>query len=62
MSSGLEFGVYQFIIHGDFVPASLRWDECNTLDLWLEISEQLVCQAHGPVGVVSNRTIDNGNL
>jgi hypothetical protein len=62
VTSGLEFGVYQFIIHADFVPASLGRNESDTLDFRLDIFEKLVCQAYGPVGVVSNCAVDDGNL
>ena len=62
MSSGLEFGVYQLIVDGDLVTASIRRGECNPLDLRLEVFEQFICQAHGPVGVVSDSAIDDGDF
>ena len=62
MPSGLEFGVYQLIVHGDLVPASIGRDECNTLNLRLEVFEQFVRQAHGSVGVVSDCAIEDGNF
>jgi len=36
MPSGLEFGVYQLLIHGNLKAASLGRDECNTLNFRLE--------------------------
>lgn len=60
MSSGLEFGVYQLIVHSDLVPAPLRRDEHNILDLRLEILKQFLCQVHGPVGEVSDSAINDG--
>jgi hypothetical protein len=62
MPSGLEFGIYQRTVHADLVPASLGRDECNALNLRLIVFEQFVCQAHGPVGVMSDCAIDNGNF
>jgi len=62
MPSGLEFGVYQLIVHGDFVSASLGRDECDTLNLRLKAFEQFVCQAHGPVGEMSDSAINDGNF
>jgi len=55
--SGLEFGVDQRIIRLHFEPASIRWDKDYPFDFRLEILEQFICQAHGPVSVVSNSTI-----
>lgn len=62
MSSGLEFGVYQLIVDGDLATASIGWDECNALDLCLDLIKHLICQAHGPVGVVSDCAIGDGNF
>jgi len=62
MPTSLKFGVYQFIVHGDLVPASFGRDECNTLNFRLDVLEQFVCQAYGPVSVVSDCAIDDGNF
>jgi hypothetical protein len=62
VSSDLEFGVYQLIVDGDLVTASIGWEECNALDLRLDVIKQFIYQAHGPVVVVSDRAIGDGNF
>jgi len=61
VTPGLELGVYQLIIYSDLIPASLGWDESNTLDFLLDIFEKFVCQANGPLGVVSDSAVEDGN-
>ena len=56
---GLEFGIDQRFVHLDLEPASVRGNQGQVLDVVLELFEQFVCQAHGPVGVVSNSAIDD---
>jgi hypothetical protein len=60
--AGLEFGVYQFIVDGDLVPPAVGWDQGDRFNFRLEALEQVTGQAHGPVGVVSDRTVSNGDL
>jgi len=60
--SGLKFGVYQRIVYSNLKPTTLGGDECNALDVRLVIIEQFVCQAHGPVGVVSDYAVFDGNF
>jgi hypothetical protein len=62
VTTGLEFGVDQAIIHADLEAASQGRDEEDALDLRFEIFEQIVYQAHGPVGVVSNRAVFDADL
>ncbi len=62
MTLGLQFRVDQFPVHADLEAASVRGNEGYTFDLRLIILEQVTCQAHGPVGVVSNRAIDDFNF
>ena len=62
MPSGLEFGVYQCIVHRNLIPASLGRDKRNALDLRLKVFEELIRQAHGPIGVVSDGAINDGNF
>jgi hypothetical protein len=62
MTSGLKLGVYQLIVDGDFVPASLGRNESNTFNFRLNIIKKLVCQAYSPVGVVSDCAVDDGNF
>ena len=54
MAPCLEFGVDQLVVYADLKPASLGGNESHALDLWFEILEQIIYQAHGPVSVVSN--------
>lgn len=54
---GLEFGIYQRIVHLDLEPASGRWNECQALDLRLELREQVFCQDNCPVSVVSDGAV-----
>jgi hypothetical protein len=60
MPSGLKFGVYQLIIYGYLEPAPFGRDESNTFNSQFVVVEKLVCQAHGPVGIVSNNAICYG--
>ena len=54
MTPRLEFGIDQLVVHTDLKPASLGGNKSQTLDFWFEILEQVICQAHGPVGVMSD--------
>ena len=62
MPTGLEFGIYQCIVYDNLVPSSIRGGEGNALDLRLEIFEQFVHQANGPVGVTSDCAINDGDF
>jgi hypothetical protein len=62
MTPGLEFGVDQLPVYADFVTASVGRNESHAFNLWFKILEQIVCQAHGPVGIVSNRTVNDLDL
>ena len=59
MTVGLEFGVDQTVAHLDLKPASIRRDQGQVLELVFEFLEQVICQAHGPVGVVSYSAVDD---
>jgi hypothetical protein len=52
----------QLPVHADLELASIRGKEYQGLDIRLELFEQIVYQANGPVGVMSNRAIDNLDL
>jgi hypothetical protein len=56
---GLEFGIDQFVVHTDLELAAVRGDQGQTLDVVLERLKQVICQAHGPVGVVSYSAVDD---
>jgi len=57
MAFGLEFGIDQRSIHADLEAASVRGNEGYRLNDMLKLLEQVLFQAHGPVGVVSNCTV-----
>ena len=59
MTVGLEFGIDQAVVHTDLELASVRGDQGQALEVVLEFLEQVVCQAHGPVGVMSYSAVDD---
>jgi hypothetical protein len=59
VTPGLELGINQSVVDTDFVPASIGGDESHALDFRFEVFEQIACQAHGPVGVMSDRAVDD---
>ena len=59
MASGLELGIDQGIVNRDFVASPFRREKGDRFDLRLEILKEFVGQAHGSVGIVSDRTVTN---
>jgi len=59
VASSLEFGIKQLVVHGDFEPASIGGHESERLDFRFEVRQQFICQADGPVSVVSNSAIND---
>lgn len=59
MTSCLKFGVDQLPVYADFETASAGWNESYAFNLRFKILEQIACQAHGLVGVVSNRAVND---
>jgi hypothetical protein len=59
VATGLEFGIDQRAIYLDLEPASVRGKERQAFDLRFELLEQVICQAHGPVSVMSDCTISD---
>lgn len=55
--AGLEFGVNQPIVDDNFEFAAVRWNQSERFDFRFVFLEQFACQAHGPVGVMSNSAI-----
>ncbi len=49
-------------VHADLEAASVRWDQRYRFDQVLELLEQVICQAHGPVGVVSDSAVNDLDL
>jgi len=56
---GLELGVDQLVSNRDLEPASVRRDQGQVPDIILELFQQFIRQAHGPVGVVSYGAVDD---
>jgi hypothetical protein len=56
---GLELGIDQFTVHADLEAAAVRWNDGDALDQRLKLPEQIVRQAHGPPGVMSDRAVNN---
>ena len=52
----------QLPVHADLELASVRGKEYQGLDIRFELFEQVICQANGPVGVMSDRAIDDLDL
>jgi len=62
MTFGLQFGKDQVPVHADLEPASVRGNERHRFDHMLVILQQVLRQAHGPVGVMSNCAVDDFDL
>ena len=62
MTFGLQFGVDQRPVHADLELASVRGNESHGRDVRLELLEQFICQANGPVGVMSDRAVKDFNI
>ena len=62
MTPGIELRVDQLVIHHDLEPTSVRRNQGDGFDRVLKLLEQLGCQADGPVGIVSDRAIDDFNF
>ena len=59
MAFGLELGIDQRSIHTDLEAAPVRRNDRHRFNDMLKLLEQILFQAHGPVGVVSNRAVDD---
>ena len=59
MTVGLEFGIDQRIVYLDLEPTTVRRDQGQVPDIILELFQQFIRQAHGPVGIVSNSAVDD---
>ncbi len=57
MPFGCKFRVYQFPVHTDFKPAAIRRNEGDGFDQMFKLFKQLIRQAHGPVGIMSDSAI-----
>jgi hypothetical protein len=59
---GFQLGVGKLSIYGDLEPPAIGRSECKCVDHVLELFEQVTCQAHGPVSVVSDCAVDDLDL
>ena len=55
----LELGIDQLVSDRDLESAPVRGDQGQVSDIILELFEQFIRQAHGPVGVVSYSAVDD---
>ena len=55
----IQLGIQQLSIDSDFKPPAIGRDQFDLFDQMLIVLEQFICQAHGPTGVVSDRTIND---
>jgi hypothetical protein len=58
----LQLRIDQLSIDRHLKATAIRRHERDRLDQMLIILEQLLCQAHGPIGVMSNRAVNNFNF
>lgn len=59
MAVCLQLGIQQLSIDSHFKPPTLRRHECDRFDHVLIVFQQLICQAHGPTGIVSDRAVND---
>jgi hypothetical protein len=62
MTPGIELRVDQLLIYCNFESTSVRRNQGDGFDRILKLLEQFGCQADGPVGIVSDRAIDDFNF
>jgi hypothetical protein len=60
MSSGLEFRINQHVVYDNFETASIGRDESDAFNVRFDALKKFVCQANGPVGIMSDGTIGDG--
>ena len=62
MALGTQLGENELPVDTDLEGALIRGDEGQRFDQVLELLEQIVRQAHGPAGVVSDGAVDDLNF
>ncbi len=62
MPLGLQLGVDELSVYLDLEPSAVRRDQHEPFDHVFKLLEELTCQAHGPVGVVSDRAVHDLDL
>ncbi len=58
----LQLGEDLLVVQEDLEAASRPGGQGEAFDLGLEILDQVGCQAHGPVGVVSDHAVFNADF
>ena len=58
MAVGLQFGIDQFAVDGHLEAPAIRRYQGECIDFWFKFFEQFGCQTGSPVGIVSNRAVD----
>ena len=59
MAAGFKFRIDQFVVDADLIASAVGRNQADGFDLRLKMLEQLSGQAHGPIGVVSDRAVNN---
>ncbi len=62
MPSRLELGIKKRVVNAHLKPAAIGRDKGNTLNFRFNMIQQFVCQAHGPVGKVSDSAVNDRNF
>ena len=62
MPFGLQLGVDQLSVHRHLETTAVRGSKRETIDEVFELLQQVSCQAHGPVSVVSDGAVDDLDL
>jgi hypothetical protein len=55
----LKFGINQLPVHADLEASPVRRDKRHRFDQMLELFEQVICQANGPVGIMSDCAVND---
>jgi hypothetical protein len=62
VAPGLLFGINQGAVHVHFKAPAVRGDQADRFGFGLVLLQQFGRQTGGPVGVVSDRAVLNGNF
>jgi hypothetical protein len=62
MTVRTQLGIQQLIIYSHFEPSAIRRNERDHLDHVFVTFQQIIHQAHGSTGVVSNRAVNDLDL
>ena len=59
MTSGLQLGIEQFVVHRHLKTPPVGWIQGQRFDLGFKSFNEFIRQADGPVSVVSNSAVGN---